>query len=268
MQISIPFYISPCPNDTFIMYAMNTRKVSLPFELDVHFADVEKLNQNLLYRKPCVSKISVATLAIVDKEYTVLQTGAAMGIGCGPLVVSKRSKQSLSHGRIAIPGIYTTANALLTLQGIYQGERVPMLFSEIPYALQSGTVDIGVLIHESRFEYQQYGLQLIDDLGLFWETTYNIPLPLGVFVIHNSLLDYKDAVEEGMTRSLQYAYQHYEEALQYCAGYAQEVEKKTLNKHIEMFVNQYTFSIGKQGESAIQTLLNALQCKERVLQSP
>lgn len=258
---TIPFYISPCPNDTFIMYAMNTGILSLPFALETSFADVEELNQSLLNKAPCVSKISVALLAHIGKEYTLLDTGSAMGLGCGPLVVAGKHVKDYTHGRIAIPGIYTTAHALLTLQGRYQGERIPMLFSDIPHAIQEGSVDMGVLIHESRFEYERYGLHLVADLGEFWEERYAMPLPLGAFVIHNSLLSYKESVEEAMRASIEYSYAHYDDAVQYCLRYAQEMEKAIVEQHIATFVNSYTLQVGEQGKDAIKTLVNALQDK-------
>ncbi|MDE7469375.1 MAG: 1,4-dihydroxy-6-naphthoate synthase [Desulfovibrionaceae bacterium] len=261
MKKTLPLYISPCPNDTFITYAMNTGILSMPCEFDVHFADVEELNQSLVKRPPCVSKISVAALAYCKEEYTILETGAAMGLGCGPLVVAKEKIENISCASIATPGIYTTAHALLSLYGEFQGRRIPMLFSDIPNALQEGSVDMGVLIHETRFEYERYGLHLITDLGIFWEETYAMPLPLGIFVIHNSLLEYKETVEEVMRASIEYAYKQYDNALTYCANYAQELDTHTLESHIAMFVNSYTLDMGEQGRCAIKMLIDALQCE-------
>lgn len=258
MQYTIPFYISPCPNDTFITYAMNTGKIDLNCKYQLHFADVEELNHNIVGGRPCVSKISVAALAQAKNEYTILNTGAAMGMGCGPLLVG-RPQENVPSGTIAIPGIYTTANALLQLCGLYTGKRIPMLFSDIPHAVHNGVVDMGVIIHESRFEYEQYGLQLLLDLGIFWEERYALPLPLGIFVIHNSLSSYKNIVEQHMQQSIEYAYAHYNQALEYCAHYAQEIRKETLEQHIHTFVNAYTVNMGMQGKVAIKTLLDALQ---------
>lgn len=258
---TLAFALSPCPNDTFINYALITGKISLPFQVDPLFADVEVLNRNVIHGFCGVSKISVATLAHCSSEYTLLRTGSAMGIGCGPLLVGRIgvSEKEKKYGKIAIPGVYTTANALLQLYGASQGERIPMLFSDIISSLTQQHLELGVLIHESRFEYKRYGLELVLDLGVFWEERYAMPLPLGVFVIHNSLLEYKEAIEKAMQESLLYAYDHYEETIEYCSDYAQELQSDTLKNHISTFVNEYSLDMTNQGEHAIKTLLKTLQ---------
>ena len=259
------FGLSPCPNDSFISYGFATGKTSFPCIINTYIRDVQELNEQVLKGYLPISKISAAVYPKIEKDYIVLQSGAALGRGCGPLVVARPSysDKPVEQRVIAIPGVLTTANALLMLytqeNGTLAKTQRYMQFDAIIPALQEGSVDIGVLIHESRFEYAQYGLTLVVDLGAFWEDRYTVPIPLGIMVLHRDLAPLKLEIEHAIQQSLQYAHEHYEGAVTYCKTLAQELRESVLQQHITMFVNEYTYSLGTDGMEALTVLCNTVK---------
>ncbi|MGL4722811.1 MAG: 1,4-dihydroxy-6-naphthoate synthase [Desulfovibrionaceae bacterium] len=256
----VTFGISPCPNDTFIMYALIEGIIDAPI-IHTIFADVQELNEKILSASIDIGKISVATYPYVAKEYSILCSGGALGLSCGPVIVSKKYssieeiKKEKKKYSIGIPGTLTTANALLTLYGNIFGTRTEMPFEKILPAVQRGILDFGLIIHEGRFEYEKYALHKIIDLGDFWEEQYGIPLPLGIIVMKRSLgSEYKEIFEKAIQKSLDYAYANREETLLYCKKYSQTMEDIILKKHIHTFVNEYSMDLGKKGFSAIRAL--------------
>jgi len=256
MKLTLGF--SPCPNDTYIFDAMVHRKVDTEgLEFDYFLADVEKLNSAAFDEKPDITKLSFNAFLHLAGKYVLLDSGAALGFGAGPLVISKNLQyfDELPGKTIAIPGIYTTANLLFSLalkEKVYKKE---MLFSDIENAVLSGEVDAGLIIHESRFTYQAKGLKKLIDLGEFWEQRTGLPVPLGGIAAHSRLGD--DIilkVNRSIRRSVEYANLHKGEPNKFISCHAQEMDPSVMQQHISLYVNQFSVSLGQQGQQAIETM--------------
>lgn len=258
---------SPCPNDTFIFCAMAEKKIDLPFSLDIMLADVEMLNRRAGQGALDISKISSsAALSILD-SYWLLRAGGAMGRGCGPLVVSKRSvgMKELREATIATPGDLTTASLLLRLEGTHRGKRVPMQFDRIMPAVAAGEVDAGVIIHEGRWTYGAYGLHEVLDLGRWWESETALPLPLGAIAVRRDLgRDLASTVEEKIRESLLFARKNPEAVRAYIEKHAQEMSPEVIRLHIDAFVNEFSLEAGVEGERAMKKLLEAACSLENI----
>ena len=247
--------ISPCPNDTFMFDGMVNGRIDyegLEFELEFH--DIEELNAGVLQAEPDVSKISCAVLPAITENYRLLDSGAALGRGNGPLLVRRKSEQTpLKH--ILVPGVHTTANALVCRLFPEIKERTPMLFSEIAAAVERGEADGGVLIHEGRFVYERRNLELVTDLGLEWEARTRLPLPLGGIVVKRNLpQDVQQKVERVLRRSIEYAFANPLTSREFVKQHAQELEDDVIDKHIALFVNNFSLSLGNEGRQAMETL--------------
>ncbi len=252
----IKLSISPCPNDTFMFDAMlNGRIDTEGLVFDVSYRDIEELNRGVLSAQPDVSKISCAVLPAIAQHYRLLSCGAALGRGNGPLLVRRRGECSPIR-RIAVPGIYTTANALIERLFPEIAERVPMLFSQIAEAVERGEFDAGVLIHEGRFVYERRNLELVADLGVEWEKQTSLPLPLGGIVMRRELpTELFDRVERVLRRSIEFAFANPMVSRDYVKQHAQELEDDVIDKHISLFVNDYSLNLGKEGVLAIEQLV-------------
>ena len=252
---------SPCPNDTFIFYALAHQCIdSGPFAFEPFLADVEVLNQRARRHTLDVTKVSINAVAHFLDEYWLLRAGGALGRACGPLVVARApcTMAALRDQSVAIPGRLTTAHLLLQLQGEHRGERVEMAFDQIMPAISRGDVAAGVVIHEGRFTYPAMGLHLVLDLGSWWEQHTGLPLPLGGIVMKRSLgSQAARLVEEKIRASLRYTYTHRNEAWSYITEHAQEMEPTIIQRHIDTFVNDYTLELGVEGEKAIRYLVEA-----------
>lgn len=251
----LKLYISPCPNDTFMFHALVHGLVDcegLGFEVEYH--DIEQLNSRAMAAEADVSKISCAVLPALKKHYALLDSGAALGRGNGPLLV-KRKGFSGELRRVAVPGEYTTANALVS--GLFPliEERTPLLFSEIAEAVERGDYDGGVLIHEGRFVYGRRNLELVADLGVEWERLTDLPLPLGGIVVRRELgAELKERMERVLRRSIEYAFKNPMASRDYVKAHARELEDDVIDKHIALFVNDFSLSLGEQGRKAISYL--------------
>lgn len=252
--------ISPCPNDTWIFYALANNKVEHPFNISMYMADVEDLNIRARKGDITATKLSVAAMVDSLEDYILLRTGGALGRGCGPVIVTKQDTcfQSAREAdkKVAIPGKLTTANMLLSLNNSLKGERVEMLFDEVMPAVQNGTVGAGVVIHEGRFTYEKFGLKKVLDLGQWWENTTNLPLPLGAIAIRRDLgMEVARDLEKAIRASLSYVQQHPDEATTYIKEHAQEMDDAVIKEHIATFVNEFSMELGADGEYAIQLML-------------
>ncbi len=249
--------ISPCPNDTFIFYHLLHRK-DLPFRLRAVIADVEQLNRMVLRGELDVSKVSFGLAARVADRYLILESGSALGRGCGPLVLGRKgfSREALSGARVAVPGLNTTAALLLRLF-IRDGpaEVVPMLFSRIPGAILEGEVDAGVVIHETRFTYREMGLVCMEDLGSWWEKKTGCPLPLGGIIASMGLpLGSVVQIDRAIRESMEFARQHPEDTSDFVAAHAKEMARGVQKKHIGLYVNEFSLALGREGRRAVRTL--------------
>jgi len=250
---------SPCPNDTFIFDALVNKKIDTEgLDFDVFLEDVQTLNQWAMQGKLDISKISYGVLPLVLQQYRLLEAGGALGKGVGPLLISREDKplSAVDSCTIAIPGQQTTAHLLFSLAFPRATRKEFMVFSEIEDAVLSGRVDCGVIIHENRFTYQQKGLTKLVDLGEFWEKETGAPIPLGGIVFRKDLapaLSIK--VNTLIRRSLEYAFVNYPTLSDYVKEHAQEMDVSVMRQHIDLYVNNYSLSLGDEGKKAIQTLL-------------
>ena len=247
--------ISPCPNDTFMFDAIVNKRIDLEgYTFDVEYHDIEQLNERVLSGEAEVSKCSTALLRAVGERYRLLDSGSALGRGNGPLLV-RRKGETTPIRRIAVPGLYTTANALIGRLFPDIEERVPMLFSKIAEAVEGGEFDAGVLIHEGRFVYERRNLELLADLGLEWERQMELPLPLGSIIIDRSLGEEAARdVERLIRRSIEYAFSNPALSRDFIKSHAQELEDHVIDKHISLFVNDFSLTLGDEGRRAVEEL--------------
>ena len=258
MTLSLGF--SPCPNDCFMFDAIVNKRVDLEgLEFSVRLADVEALNQAAFAGDADVTKMSYHAYAFCIGDYVLLDAGSALGRNCGPLLISKRaiSRDEVAAGRlrIAIPGKYTTANFLLGLAFPQAQDKTALVFSEIEPALLQDRFDAGLIIHENRFTYAAKGLRKIIDLGEFWEEETGAPIPLGGIVIKRSMPDdVKQRVNRVIRRSVEYAFAHRTASLDYVRAHAQEMSEDVMYRHIDLYVNEYSVDLGKEGRRAVELL--------------
>jgi 1,4-dihydroxy-6-naphthoate synthase len=257
MTLTLGF--SPCPNDTFIFDALVNKKIDTEgLDFDVRLEDVETLNQWAMQGRLDISKISYGVLPLVLDRYELLDAGGAMGKGVGPLLIARHPipLDDISECRIAIPGQHTTAHLLFSLAFPAARHKEFMIFSGIEDAVLAGKVDCGVIIHENRFTYQYKGLTKLLDLGEFWEKETGAPIPLGGIVLRGGqgpALAVK--INTLIRKSLEYAFSHYPDLPDYVRDHAQEMDQQVMRQHIDLYVNNYSLSLGHDGEKAIQTLL-------------
>lgn len=250
---------SPCPNDTFMFYPLvhglvDTAGLSYRERLE----DVETLNLLALKGELDVSKVSYHAFGHIRDDYVLLRSGSALGRGCGPLLVAggRMDPVELRGKTIAVPGRYTTALLLLRLFDPALDNFIIMPFNEIMDAVLSGNVDAGVIIHESRFTYQGFGLHKLLDLGEWWESETNLPTPLGGIVARRSLgAENIAAVERALQAAVEYARKNPEAATRYIGEHAQEMSPEVCAAHIDLYVNDFSTDLGDEGIRAVSCLL-------------
>jgi 1,4-dihydroxy-6-naphthoate synthase len=255
-QLTIGY--SPCPNDTFIFYALVHGKVHVPgIEFRELLTDVETLNRMALENSLDITKISFHALGHLREQYALLRSGSALGRGCGPLIVAKPGTrfEDIKKGVIAIPGKLTTASLLLRLLDPTIETTRAMAFDRIMDAVVKGEASAGLIIHESRFTYPLYKLEKLLDLGAWWEKHSGLPIPLGGILGKRSLgRDILLAVEAGIRDSLHYANAHPDEVLHYCKQHSQEMDETVMKDHIDLYVNDFSLDLGQEGLAAVHRL--------------
>ena len=253
----LTFGYSPCPNDTFAFHALAHGLVDAPFRVRPVLLDIEELNRRAHIGEFDLTKLSVGAFAGVGARYRLLRSGAALGKGVGPLVVT-RTPMALAEavrGRIAIPGRETTAFKLLRLAAPVPGEIVELRYDRILRAVSDGEVDAGLIIHESRFTYAERGLVLAIDLGDWWEQETGLPVPLAGICARADLDDSTCAAAERAIRaSVQYAFDHPEASRAYVRTHAQELSDAVCDAHIALYVNAFSLDVGEEGLRAIARL--------------
>jgi 1,4-dihydroxy-6-naphthoate synthase len=251
---------STCPNDTLIFYAMAHELVDCHgIVYDISLGDVERLNEQAENSILDVTKISFAALGHLMERYGLLRSGAALGRGCGPLLVARKQVElsDALENPVAVPGLRTTAGMLLGLFAKKLPPMVPMTFDRIMPAIQSGLFKSGVIIHEGRFTFQQYGLACLVDLGQWWESETGAPIPLGGIAIRRDLPDDVIAkVQKTLRESVVYGLKNRKEAKNYIENLAQEMSPSVINQHIDLYVNEYTVNLGESGACAVETLFD------------
>ncbi len=252
---------SPCPNDTFMFDAMIHHKVDTEgLEFDVRFEDIETLNLSAVNGIPDITKLSTKALSQVLDQYRVINSGAALGFGVGPLLLSREPlpgwEDRISNFRFGIPGKLTTANFLLDFAFPVKKSKTEMIFSEIEDALLSGKIDIGLVIHESRFTYQKKGLNKLLDLGAYWEEKTGLPIPLAAIVVKRGLVrEVQQKIDRVLRRSIEYAFLNPESSLSFVQSHSQEMDADIVKRHIDLYVNDFSIDLGDLGKSSLIRLL-------------
>ena len=250
---------SPCPNDTYIFYGLVHGEIAGAPPFAAVLEDIETLNGMAAAERLDVVKISFHALGHLRRRYGLLHAGGALGRGCGPLVIAREvmSPADLGSCRLAIPGRMTTAALLVRLLSP-RLERIQVLpFNRIMAAVREGEVDAGVIIHESRFTYPEYGLQKVVDLGEWWEESTGHAIPLGGIAVRRSMGEQLARhVDRSLRASVEYAHAHASQVRDHVAAHAQEMDPQVMAAHIDLYVNEHTLDYGAEGEAAITHLMD------------
>lgn len=270
MKLTLGF--SPCPNDTFIFDALIHHKIDAEgLEFEVFYDDVETLNHKAMRGELDITKLSYHAFAYVANQYVLLDAGSALGFGVGPLLICKGDEQKVEADlksenrtvRIGIPGKYTTANFLLSLAFPNATEKQEIVFSDIEQALLDDRIEVGLIIHENRFTYQDKGLKKIMDLGDYWEKQTGCAIPLGGIVANRKLpVDVQHKINRVLRRSVEFAFANPKSGLEFIRSHAQEMSEEVMYKHIDLYVNQYSVDLGAEGKKAIQLMFDKAHEKE------
>ena len=246
---------SPCPNDTFIFDALVHGKIDTgDMRFEPVLLDVEELNQRAAEGDLDITKLSFNALMHLTDKYRLLNSGTALGRGVGPLLIARKETEGLDpqKARIAIPGVRTTANFLMGFAYPEAKNKVPMLFSDIEDAVLNGEVDMGVIIHENRFTYAEKGLAKVRDLGEFWEAETRHAIPLGGIAVNSRIEPQaQKEIEEMLRLSVEFARNNPEQTEEYVRCHAQKMEREVMYRHIDLYVNDYTVTLGENGRAAV-----------------
>jgi 1,4-dihydroxy-6-naphthoate synthase len=251
---------SPDADDAFMFYALTHGKVTIPgVRIEHVLEDIESLNRRAVDAELEVTAVSCATYPAVADRYRLMDPGASMGQGYGPILVAREplSPEALADRVIAIPGFGTTAYLLLRLV-LGDPAVIAVAFDRIPGAVEQGQADAGLLIHEGQITYAAMGLVKVLDLGEVWASQTGLPLPLGVNVTRRDLgEDVAARLSEGLRASIRYAHAHPEEAVAYAMRYGRGIDAETCARFVQMYVNDYTVALGDEGRRALETLYRA-----------
>ena len=255
---------SPCPNDTFIFTPWVEGRIPGAPPVVERYEDIDTLNQIALKGEPDIVKVSFHALGHLRDKYYLLRSGGALGRGCGPLIVAKTpfDGKALAGKTVAIPGRLTTAALLMRLfaPDLPDARITVMPFDQIMPAVCDGTVDAGVIIHESRFTYQRHGLTQIVDLGEWWERETGHAIPLGGILMRRDFdVDLVRRTEKALAGSVDFAFAHTDLVWPTVRKHAQEMDDDVMQQHIALYVNDFTRNYGPEGEAAIVYLLSTAE---------
>ena len=254
----LSFGFSPCPNDTFAFHALVHELVGTDLRVRPSLRDIEELNRAARTGELELSKLSVGALAGLGDHYRPLRAGAALGHGVGPLLVAREaaSLAEAAAGRVAVPGLDTTAFLLLGQAAPSLGEVVELRYDRILDAVSDGEVDAGLIIHESRFTYRERGLVRVADLGEWWERATGLPVPLAVIAARADLdRELIELAERSLRASVEYAFAHPEASRGYVRAHAQELSDDVCDRHIALYVNEFSSDLGDDGVRAVEALI-------------
>ena len=255
---------SPDPDDAFMFYALTSGKVkAADIEVEHVLEDIESLNRRARTGELEVTAVSAATYALVHDRYRMMDPGASMGKGYGPILVGREpvARAAIADKVIAIPGSHTTAALLLRL---YVGDPpiIEVAFDKIPQAVLDGQADLGLLIHEGQITHQNMGLHKVLDMGVTWERETRLPLPLGINVMRRDLgEDVHRRLSQALRDSIDYAYANVDEAIEYARRYGRGIDKETCRRFVLMYVNDYTMRLGDDGRAALERLFRMAHAK-------
>lgn len=258
MKLTLGF--SPCPNDTFIFDALVNKKIDTQgLEFDTMLDDVETLNKWSFEKKLDITKLSYPAFFQNLDKYVLLNSGAALGKGVGPLLISKQNIQlstfNFQQTTISLPGENTTANLLFSFAYPEAKNKKHMIFSAIEESVLNEQTELGVIIHENRFTYQQKGLHKVTDLGEYWEEKMKAPIPLGGIAVSRSIdKEISLKIDSLIRKSIEFAFSNYPLITDYVKQHSQEMSEDVMRQHIELYVNNFSIDLGNDGKQAIDTL--------------
>jgi len=262
---------SPDADDAFMFYALTAGKVKIPGVAVEHvLEDIESLNRRARTGDLDVTAVSFATYLLIAEQYRMMDAGASMGLGYGPILVARAPipVAELEHRVVASPGKHTTSALLLRL---YVGDPplIEVAFDKIPQAVLDGQADLGLLIHEGQITHQKMGLTKVLDLGESWQRDTNLPLPLGVNVMRRELgEDVHRAISQGLRDSIAWAHANVDEALDYAMRYGRGIDRETCRRFVLMYVNNYTLSLGRDGRAAVERLFGMARDRGLITEIP
>jgi len=262
---------SPDADDAFMFYALTAEKVKIPGVAVEHvLEDIESLNRRARTGDLDVTAVSFATYLLIAEQYRMMDAGASMGLGYGPILVARAPipVDGLENRVVASPGKHTTSALLLRL---YVGDPplIEVAFDKIPQAVLDGQADLGLLIHEGQITHQKMGLTKVLDLGESWQRDTKLPLPLGVNVMRRELgEDVHRAISQGLRDSIAWAHANVDEALDYAMRYGRGIDKETCRRFVLMYVNNYTLSLGRDGRAAVERLFGMAHDRGLITEIP
>jgi len=258
MSIKLTLGFSPCPNDTFIFDALVNKKIDTDgFEFDIVLEDVETLNEWALQGKLDTTKLSFPAFFQSLNKYTLLNSGSALGKGVGPLLIKNEKLiiNNVADCTVALPGLNTTANLLFSFVYPDAKNKTFMRFDKIEDAVIDGQTELGVIIHENRFTYQQKGLHKVMDLGEHWEEKMKAPIPLGGIAVKRNIESaIQKKIDALIRKSLEYAFANYPAVTDYVKQHSQTMSENVMRQHIELYVNNFSLDLGEEGKKAISVL--------------
>jgi 1,4-dihydroxy-6-naphthoate synthase len=250
---------SPCPNDTFIFDALVNKKIDAgDLDFDVILEDVETLNRWALDGKLDITKLSFPAFFQSLGHYLLLNSGSALGKGVGPLLITGKNnfeKSAVEKSTIALPGENTTANFLFSFAYPNSKKKIFLRYDQIENWLLDDGGEAGVIIHENRFTYLQKGLHKITDLGEYWEEKMNSPIPLGGIAIKKKIDPVvASQIDQLIRKSIEFAFSNYPLITDYVRQHSQEMSEEVMKQHIDLYVNNYSIDLGRDGKKAIESL--------------
>lgn len=262
---------SPDPDDAFMFYALTAGKVPVPgVEIRHVREEIERLNRRARESELEVTAISAAAYALIADRYRIMDPGASMGKGYGPVLVAKAplDPREIPERVVAIPGSHTTAALLLRL---YCGDPpiIEVPFDKISQAVLDEQAEVGLLIHEGQITHQVLGLCTVLDLGKVWERETGLPLPLGINVVRRDLgEDLHRQLSRALRDSIAYAHAHENEALDYAMRFGRGIDRETCRRFVRMYVNDYTLTLGEEGRRALDSLFQLAHGKGLIPEIP
>ncbi|MEZ5065784.1 MAG: MqnA/MqnD/SBP family protein [bacterium] len=255
---------SPDPDDAFMFYALQKEVEGTGMRVEHVLEDIESLNRRAETAELEVTAVSAASYPRIADKYFVMRTGASLGRGYGPILVAREpiNPDSIAGKTVAVPGLHTTANLLLSIYSPPVQRKV-VDFDRIPDAVADGEADIGLLIHEGQLTYGDWGLSKILDYGEVWaKDTNGLPLPLGLDLVRRDLgRDLAERISATLRRSIEAALSNEDDALEYARGFGRGISPEINAKFVKMYVNEDTLDMGEPGLRALDHLYRRAQEK-------
>ena len=259
---------SPDPDDAFMFYALTAGKVKIEgVQIEHLLEDIESLNRRSRSGELEVTAVSAATYVMVADTYRMMDPGASMGKGYGPILVAREpiDPKDIPNKVVAIPGSHTTASLLLRMFVPEEPALIEVAFDKIPQAVLDGQADLGLLIHEGQITHESMGLVKVMDFGEVWTRETGLPLPLGVNVMRRDLGDAMHRkLSQGLRDSIAWAHANVDEAVEYAMRYGRGIDKETATRFVLMYVNDYTVKLGDEGMAALKRLFTDAHRKKLI----